>query len=48
MNAEIHMREPFGISIYNSIISFNLKNNLEIGSWDGAGSTKCFVEAMNS
>lgn len=46
MNNEINLNEEFGYQIYQTIIKYNLKNNLEIGSWDGEGSTKCFVEAM--
>jgi hypothetical protein len=46
MNAEINLNELFGQEIYNTIIKYNLRQNLEIGSWDGEGSTNCFVEAM--
>ena len=46
MNNEIHLNEPFGYEIYQTITKYNLKKNLEIGSWDGEGSTNCFVEAM--
>ena len=46
MNNEIHLNEEFGYYIYQTIIQYDLRNNLEIGSWDGEGSTKCFVEAM--
>jgi hypothetical protein len=48
MNAEIHLNEPFGQAIYNTIVTYKLSNNLEIGSWDGEGSTACFVKAMNT
>ena len=44
---EIHINEEFGKNIYQTILNYNLKNNLEIGSWDGAGSTRCFVDAMS-
>ena len=46
MNTEINLIEPFGSAIYETILEYNLKQNLEIGSWDGGGSTFCFVEAM--
>ena len=46
MNTEIHLNEPFGYDIYQTVIKYGLSNNLEIGSWDGEGSTRCFVEAM--
>ena len=47
MYAEIHMGEPFGITIYNVVKSKQLRRNLEIGSWSGAGSTNCFFKAMS-
>ena len=46
MNNEINLNEPFGQLIYQTVIEYSLKTNLEIGSWDGEGSTFCFVEAM--
>lgn len=46
MNSEIHLNEPFGREIYGAVKKYNLKNNLEIGSWDGEGSTNCFVQGM--
>jgi hypothetical protein len=46
MNAEINLNEPFGYEIFQTIIKYNLAKNLEIGSWDGEGSTNCIVEAM--
>ena len=46
MNNEINLNEEFGYYIYQTVVQYDLKNNLEIGSWDGEGSTKCFVEAM--
>jgi hypothetical protein len=47
MNAEIHLNEPFGYEIFQTVIKYNLLDNLEIGSWDGEGSTSCFVSAMD-
>lgn len=46
MNTEIHLNEEFGYNIFQTVIKYNLKRNIEIGSWDGEGSTKCFVNAM--
>jgi hypothetical protein len=46
MNTEININEEFGNSIYNTVLEYKLNSNLEIGSWDGEGSTFCFVEAM--
>lgn len=46
MKSEINLNEEFGYNIFQTIIKYNLKNNIEIGSWDGEGSTRCFVEAM--
>jgi hypothetical protein len=46
MKNEININEEFGNSIYEIVKNNKLKNNLEIGSWDGEGSTFCFVEAM--
>jgi len=46
MNKEIHLNEEFGYNIFQTIIKYELKQNLEIGSWDGEGSTNCFVQAM--
>ena len=43
---EIHLNEEFGRNIYQTILKYELRKNLEIGSWDGTGSTKCFVDAM--
>jgi hypothetical protein len=46
MNNEVNINEEFGYNIYQTIVKYNLKQNLEIGSWDGEGSTNCFVQAM--
>jgi hypothetical protein len=47
MNAEINLNEPFGYEIFQTVVKFDLRNNLEIGSWDGEGSSSCFVKAMD-
>lgn len=44
--AEITKNDKFGKAIIDCIVKYNLANNLEIGSWDGAGSTQCFIEGM--
>ena len=46
MPTEIDINEPFGRCIHDTVLKYQLKRNLEIGSWDGEGSTNCFVEAM--
>jgi hypothetical protein len=46
--AEITLQDSFGKNIHDTILKYNLTNNLEIGSWDGTGSTKCFIEAMKT
>jgi hypothetical protein len=46
MNTEINLNEEFGYRIFETVVKYNLRHNLEIGSWDGEGSTICFVEAM--
>ena len=43
---EINADYKLGASIIRLVKKFNLKTNLEIGSWDGSGSTKCFIEGM--
>jgi len=47
MKNEINLNEEFGYEIYQTILKYELKKNLEIGSWDGEGSTECFVKSMN-
>jgi hypothetical protein len=44
--AEITSSDRFGSSIINVLKRFKIKSALEIGSWDGSGSTSCFVEGM--
>lgn len=43
---EITKHDSFGSAIIETIKKYNLTNNLEIGSWDGTGSTQCFIEGM--
>ena len=44
--AEITLEDPLGIMIRDAVRFIGLKNNLEIGAWDGSGSTQCFIEGM--
>tara|TARA_R100000657_G_C4654420_1_gene98492 strand:+ start:427 stop:1113 length:687 start_codon:yes stop_codon:yes gene_type:complete len=44
--AEITLSDPLGRTIRDTVSFFNLKNNLEIGAWDGTGATQCFIEGM--
>lgn len=44
--AEITRDDLFGKAIINFVGTFKIENILEIGSWDGTGSTSCFIEAM--
>lgn len=43
---EINKTDQFGESIINTTKKFQLHNILEIGSWDGTGSTQCFIEGL--
>ena len=43
---EINADDKLGASIIQVVKEFNLKVNLEIGSWDGTGATRCFIDAM--
>lgn len=44
--AEITRDDLFGRSIIEFVQKFKIQKVLEIGSWDGTGSTSCFIEAM--
>lgn len=44
--AEITLNDEFGQNIAKFCEELNLQNCLEIGSWDGQGSTQCFIEGM--
>ena len=46
MHAEIFLQDALGAIIYGTVLNKKLRRNLEIGSWSGEGSTRCFVEAM--
>lgn len=43
---EINLADDFGRAIVSTINKYNINNVLEIGSWDGTGSTACFIEAL--
>lgn len=43
---EINSTDKFGRAIINTVREYNLQKVLEIGSWDGTGSTQCFIEGM--
>jgi|688.fasta_scaffold88598_2 hypothetical protein len=45
--AEITLNDEFGQAIRDTIIEHKYCTNLEIGSWDGSGSTQCFIAGMN-
>ena len=44
---EINIHDEFGSNIYKTVIDCNLHRILEIGSWDGTGSTSCFISALS-
>ena len=43
---EINAHDKLGAYIIQYVRELDLKTNLEIGSWDGTGATKCFIDAM--
>lgn len=43
---EISKHDEFGQVIISTVKKHNLRTVLEIGSWDGTGSTQCFIEAL--
>ena len=44
---EITLSDKFGRTIAWAVKKFRLAINLEIGSWDGTGSTSCFIAGMS-
>ena len=44
---QINMNSLFGKYIYKYSKDENYSNYLEIGTWNGLGSTKCFVEGLS-
>ena len=45
--AEITLNDEFGRAIRDTVVEYQYCTNLEIGSWDGSGSTQCFIAGMN-
>ena len=43
---EITRHDHFGKAIIDTVRKYKLNRILEIGSWDGTGSTQCFIEGM--
>jgi hypothetical protein len=43
---QINMNTKFGYLIYNIAKNKNFKTYLEVGTWNGLGSTKCFIEGF--
>ena len=43
---EINSTDKFGRAIIDIVGEYNLQRVLEIGSWDGTGSTQCFIQGM--
>ena len=43
---EINESDRFGSAIISTVEKYNLQKILEIGSWDGTGSTQCFIKGM--
>ena len=43
---EISIHDEFGSEIIKTVEKYNLNTILEIGSWDGTGSTSCFIHAI--
>jgi len=43
---EITNLDKFGQAIISTVKKYNIQTVLEIGSWDGTGSTQCFIEGM--
>lgn len=46
MPAEITLADPFGAAIVRTIRTYGFETVLEIGSFDGLGSTQVFIEAL--
>tara|TARA_R110000824_G_scaffold382230_2_gene575380 strand:+ start:81 stop:665 length:585 start_codon:yes stop_codon:yes gene_type:complete len=46
MSGQINRGSQLGELIFNLVKNKNYKNFLEIGTWNGQGSTKCFIDAL--
>jgi hypothetical protein len=45
---EISKQDEFGQAIISTVQKYKLQTILEIGSWDGTGSTQCFIEGLKN
>ena len=43
---KLHVRTILVKQLLQRVVIMALKTVLEIGSWDGTGSTQCFIEGM--
>jgi len=46
MQGQINLNTNLGIAIYNLIKDYDIKNILEIGTWNGYGSTMCIIRSL--
>jgi len=46
MSGQINRGTFFGDQVYNLSLNKNFKNYVEVGTWNGQGSTKCFMDAL--
>ena len=46
MSGQINRGTFFGDQIYSLSFNNNFKNYVEVGTWNGQGSTKCFMDAL--
>lgn len=46
MQGQINLNTSLGISIYNLIKDYHITNILEIGTWNGYGSTMCVIRSI--
>ena len=45
---EITKQDAFGKAIIDTVANNKIQTVVEIGSWDGTGSTQCFIEGMQN
>jgi len=45
--AEITLRDEFGAAIFSTCVTFGVRSVIEVGSWDGTGSTAVFISALS-
>ena len=46
MAGQINRGTFFGDQVYSLSLNKNFKNYVEVGTWNGEGSTKCFMDAL--